>query len=179
MTVCQSHVQVQLTKLILLRSASTSCSAIEGIMDVLSSHVFSGMPTRLICVPLVDWNELFKIHKPAVAAITDLQDPVQEKKTCTKYSDLRRSLTTGLIPENPHIRICPSHKQYIRDCVPAYRGQGNKWCMQSTTSTLRQGRKDTPSPWLTKLRCYITALTYPNMPPFSSESCLYYYWHNT
>ncbi|KAG1745607.1 hypothetical protein EDB19DRAFT_453342 [Suillus lakei] len=57
-----------------MTSPSTNNTAIEGIMDVFSSHVFGGMPTRLIYVPemrLVDRNEVFNIYKPAVKAITE------------------------------------------------------------------------------------------------------------
>lgn len=57
-----------------MTSTSTNGTAIEGIMDAFSSYVFSSMPTRLIYVPemrLVDRNEVFKIYKPAVTAITE------------------------------------------------------------------------------------------------------------
>ncbi|KAG1758785.1 hypothetical protein EDD22DRAFT_175420 [Suillus occidentalis] len=57
-----------------MMSTSTNGTAIEGIMDAFSSYVFSSMPTHLIYVPdmrLVDRNEVFKIYKPAVAAITE------------------------------------------------------------------------------------------------------------
>ncbi|KAG2125680.1 hypothetical protein DEU56DRAFT_566360 [Suillus clintonianus] len=56
-----------------MTSPSTNGTAIEGIIDVFSSYVFSSMPTHLIYIPemrLVDRNEVFNIYKPAVEAIT-------------------------------------------------------------------------------------------------------------
>ncbi|KAG1780004.1 hypothetical protein EV702DRAFT_1211678 [Suillus placidus] len=57
-----------------MTSPSTNDTVIEGIMDVFSSYVFSGMPAHLIYVPdmrLVDRNEVFNMYKPVVEAITE------------------------------------------------------------------------------------------------------------